>query len=134
MAPAESLMVKNPSRPVARAGQGLSSDSHSSQKQKGLTGMKDRAADGDHGPLQAQPDAGACCNTTVDVLSFWLATKPIVVVASIFLTLLAHQHTCLQPVECFCCSVTAGKSGGGPCLMQLHVQRASCACMLMVGA
>ena len=63
MAPAESLMLKNPSRPVARASQGLPTESLSPQNPKGSRGSKDRAADADKVALQTQPDAGACCKT-----------------------------------------------------------------------
>ena len=61
MAPAESLILKNPSRPVARASQGLATEGFSSQNLKGSKGNKDRAADAEEAALQTQAEAGACC-------------------------------------------------------------------------
>lgn len=75
MAPAESLMVKNPSRPVARASQGLSSEGRSAQKPKGSKGIKGMAADAEQGSSQAQPDAGACCNTHDAVLGILVGVR-----------------------------------------------------------
>lgn len=61
MAPAESLMVNNASRPVARASQGLPAQSPLSQKPKGTEETKGGAASAGRPPLQTHPDTGACC-------------------------------------------------------------------------
>lgn len=66
MAPAESLMVNNSCRPVARASQRLPTPSPSSQKPKGAEERKGVAASAGRTPLQDPPDPGARCELAVE--------------------------------------------------------------------
>ena len=128
MAPAESLMLKNPSGPVARASPGLPTESLSSQNPQGSKGSKDAA----EAALQTQPDAGACCKTAgwCPVHHAWHDKQPLSVRSILFAPCL---H--LKGYPCGnCCSVSALKVAKASCLVHQNVQRTALCMPTVVGA
>ena len=122
MAPAESLMLKNPSRPVARASQGLPTESLSLQQPKGSKSSKDRTVNAEKVALQTQSDAGACHKTAgwCSVHDAWHEKQPFAVISISF----AH---CLH-LEGFCFVLSRFERSFLPVYQHLQMR---CACMVL---